>query len=229
MASTEIVEASRFPRPIKRFPRNPLNDNAFFEQTLIDIYPKLLNQARKIHRPNHIDIEDLIQNAYLKIIKYKHKYDVKRNAAIVTWLMNIANREFYTTVTTEFCQKRFPGYNNLVHMEDESEHKFININECNCPSSVEHNMIVNDILKRTITRLHDELEIKILEIILSPPQDLVSKIIEQNKIKSQKHANDTKEFKITKNDLSEYLNIPTHKIVKARKNINTAILKAIND
>jgi len=232
-----MSDVVRHPRPVKRFPRvdpnNPLMDEENLQKILTKIYPKLLWLANKIACPSHIDPEDLVQEAFCKILKNKSHYDSSKSI-LNTWIINIAKRKFYDVAITEYNRKG--GKNpeqNIEEIEALSADKIFQEYE---PHScqVEYDMRYDEIIRRTKKRLNRKLDKQILDILANPPQDLIEQIREENKQKQI--AKDLGErvkvplvFKITVVRLSQYMGIHRPTIVSAKNRINDAIIRALED
>jgi len=240
MSATPEQRPARFPRPVKRYPRNPLNDEAELQQILQQIYPYLMSAARKIVKPHYIDPEDLVQEAYLKILKNKGSYNSTRGASPITWLLHIAINQFQSVANTEFRKKRVPqGINiskSFVDIADiELVEKFQVSDNPYAPyeNEIEYDMRFHEIIERTEVRLPGFAK-QVFQALVDPPEQLIE-AVKNNIEKKEEEKREGKAVKIpahfvvTSKHLAEHFGVPRHKIAQAKDAINDAMMKAFQD
>lgn len=240
MSATLQQHPSRFPRPIKRFPRNPLNDDAEFQMILEKIYPYLMTAAKKIVKPPYIDPEDLVQEACIKILRNRDSYTSNRGASPITWLLHIAYNQFQSIAKTEFRKKRVPqGINISKSFVDITDAEVIeSYHLTNNPfapfeNETEYEMRYQEIIERTLTRLPSFAK-KVFFAILYPPEELIDSIKKNIEKKEEERRNGMSvkvpmHFSITSKQLAEHFDVPRNKIAQAKDTINDAMLKAFED
>ncbi|HEC72419.1 MAG: sigma factor [Candidatus Thorarchaeota archaeon] len=231
---------ARHPRPVKRFPRNPLNDQEKLGLILQQIHPLLMKAANKITKPHYIDPEDLVQEAYLKILKNKNVYDSNKGASPITWLLHIAINQFQSTATTEFRKKRVPqginiskSFMDIDDLEDVEKFKVSDNPFAPYENKIEYDMRYNEIIDRTEARLPSFAK-EVFHALIEPPQQLID-AIKQNIEEKEEEKRQGKAVKVpfhfvlTSHQLAKHFDVPRHKIAQAKDTINNAILKAFQD
>lgn len=240
MSATPEQQPARYPRPIKRFPRNPFENIQEFENIVREIHPLLMFEANKITKPYYIDPEDLVQEALLKLFKNRSVYNSNKGASPITWFLHIAINQFQSVAKTEFRKKRVPqGINiqkSFMELSDlENVEKFQPLDKPFAPfeNEVEYDMRYKEIVKRTETRL-SKFAKEVFQALIEPPDKLIQAIEENIKKKEEdkKKGKSVKvpfHFAITSKHLAEYFEVPRHKITQAKDTINNAIIKALQD
>lgn len=231
---------TRYPRPVKRYQRNILEDQRIFEKILKKIHPILIYEANKIVKPYYIDAEDLVQEALIKIFKNKSLYNSNKGASLITWLIHVARKQFLNVAVTEFRKKRVPQNIDISK-------SFVNIDEVEVldkfrPSineylpytnQIEYELRYKEIIDRTEARL-SKFAKQVFQTMIEPPESLIESIkknIEKkkNEKKNGKQVKVPNRIMLTSQHLAEHFGVPRYKITQAKDTINDAMIKAFQD
>ena len=224
----------RKPRP-KLYPRPKQLEQEEIVKTFVDIQPALMREASKIYKPAYISDKDLVQEAYVKILKYINTYDSTK-ASFKHWCITVAKNNFYTVTLGAFRKDyKYSPDNKPKHVSIDDCYDHISPTTQYHPFSnnVDWDIRYKELIERTRIKLKPFAR-EVFEALLEPPEELIEQV-KRNRIQKlrEKRTGSTKnipfEFIARNQHLADHFRVEYKTIVKSKSEISKALEKAIEE
>jgi len=198
-------------------------DDDNFGEIYKALYKDFYMIAKKTFKPSWLTEDDMVQEGFIYLYKIKDKYN-SEHGTVRTWCATVIRNRFYYIAKINIQKRRVPTDT------EGNRIPFSSFDEAYTKQSTEQNpeqeLFSKDNISRVMSLLREN-ERKILRLYANPPEEIVDRIIENNKYREydEEDSIGNVQFKITIKDAAEYLDMPITTAIRARGSIEYAFKK----